>query len=162
MIEGFYGLTFYAKITHPHRGRNIMRIHQTLREAREWARMSQEDAAGFLGISGASFSRMEAGLSAVTTTRLFRLAQLYQVSASSLLEGVVVMQPSTIDMEWLRQTVIAVETVVAKMATRPSPEKIAGVVAETYRREIDHILNKPKERFTPDRHTAFVELMFTD
>lgn len=160
MNEGFYGLTFYAKITHPHRGGTTMRIHQTLREAREWVRMSQEEAAHHLGISGASFSRMEAGLSAVTTTRLLRLAQLYRVSASSLLEGVVVMQPSTIDMEWLRQTVIVVETVVAKLDNRPTPEKIAGVVAETYRREIDHILNQPKDRFSPDRHSAFVELMF--
>lgn len=138
-----------------------MRIHQTLRDAREWVGMSQEEAAQHLGISGASFSRMEAGLSAVTTTRLLHLAQLYRVSASSLLEGVVVMQPSTIDLDWLKQTVIAVEDVVAGLKTRPTSEKIAGVVAETYRREIDHIMNKPKDRFSPVRHSEFIELMFS-
>ena len=47
-----------------------MSIHKTLREARTRIGMSQDHAAEHLGISGASFSRMEAGLSAVTTTRV--------------------------------------------------------------------------------------------
>lgn len=77
----------------------VMAIHKTLREAREKFGMSQDDAARHLGISGASFSRMESGKSSVTTDRLFKLAALYRVSAASLLEGAVVTpRPLAIDL----------------------------------------------------------------
>lgn len=60
-----------------------MAIYQTLKQAREQAGFTLEQAAE---CSGISFSRMENGLSKVTMDRLEMLAALYQVSASALVE----------------------------------------------------------------------------
>ena len=137
-----------------------MAIHHTLKEARTRIGMSQEQAADHLGISGASFSRMEAGLSAVTTTRLVRLAALYKVSASALLEGSVVMEPTTLDMKRLKLVVIEIERIIAALNARPSPEKIAEATATLYSTEIDFIIRHPRETFDPSRHTPLLQLIF--
>lgn len=137
-----------------------MAIHRTLRDAREKTGLSQDVAAKHLGISGASFSRMESGESAVTTDRLFKLAALYRVSAASLLEGAIVTHPSAIDLDRLKLAIIEVEKVVAALGVRPSPQKVADAVAELYRTEIEHIIEHPRETFTPSRHARLLELIF--
>ncbi len=119
-----------------------------------------EQAAECIGISGASFSRMENGLSKVNTDRLEMLAELYGVSASALVEGSIVMRPSTVDLERLQAIVQAVQTVINSYRVRPSPEKMAMAVAELYRLEIEHIVNNPKADFDAHRHIGIIEAMF--
>lgn len=137
-----------------------MALHKTLKDARLRAGMLQEDAAKHLGITGASFSRMETGESSITTDRLIRLASLYRVSAASLLEGVVVMNPTAIDLNCLKLAVIEIEKVIASLGVRPSPEKIADATAELYRTEVEFIVQHPRESFTPSRHARLLELIF--
>lgn len=138
-----------------------MAIHNTLRQSREQAGLTLEQAADSIGISGASFSRMENGLSKVTTERLEMLAQLYGVSASALIEGSIVMRPSTVDLERLKAVVQVVQGVVNSRRVKPSPEKMAMAVTELYRLEIDHIVSNPKAEFDPDRHIGIIETMFS-
>jgi transcriptional regulator with XRE-family HTH domain len=135
-------------------------IHNILRQSREQAGLTLEQAAESIGISGASFSRMENGLSKVNTDRLEMLAELYGVSASALVEGSIVMRPSTVDLERLQAIVQAVQTVVNSYRVRPSPEKMAMAVAELYRLEIEHIVNNPKADFDAHRHIGIIEAMF--
>ncbi|SFS20057.1 helix-turn-helix domain-containing protein [Yoonia litorea] len=137
-----------------------MAIHNTLRQAREQSGLTLEQAAECIGISGASFSRMENGLSKVTTDRLEMLAELYQVSASALIEGSIVTRPSTVDLERMRAVVETVQAVVNRLRVRPSPEKMGMAVAELYRLEIDHIVSDPKSAFDPKRHVGIIETMF--
>ena len=137
-----------------------MAIYNTLRQAREQAGLTIEFAAEAIGISGASFSRMENGLSKVTTERLEMLAALYEVSASALIEGSIVTKPSTIDIDRMRAVVEAVQDVVNRLRVRPSPEKMGQAVAELYRLEIEHIVNDPKASFDPGRHLGIIEAMF--
>lgn len=137
-----------------------MAIHNILRQSREQAGLTLEQAAESIGISGASFSRMENGLSKVNTDRLEMLAELYGVSASALVEGSIVMRPSTVDLERLQAIVQAVQTVVNSYRVRPSPEKMAMAVAELYRLEIEHIVNNPKADFDAHRHIGIIEAMF--
>ncbi|WP_127562628.1 helix-turn-helix domain-containing protein [Nioella ostreopsis] len=135
-------------------------IYNTLRRAREQAGLSLEKAAECIGISGASFSRMENGLSKVTTERLEMLAELYQVSASALVEGSIVTKPSSVDIKRLKAVVEAVQGVVNRQNARPSPEKMGAAVSELYRLEINHIVNDPKAEFEPERHLGIIEAMF--
>ena len=137
-----------------------MAIHNTLRQAREQAGLSLEKAAECIGISGASFSRMETGLSKVTTERLEMLASLYEVSASALIEGSIVTKPSTVDIERMRVVVETVQTIVQQLRFKPSPEKMGLAVSEVYRLEIDHIVGDPKASFDPTRHNGLIEAMF--
>lgn len=137
-----------------------MAIHQTLRQAREKAGLSIEIAAKCIGISGASFSRMETGVSKVTTDRLEMLASLYEVSASALIEGSTAMRPSTVDIDRMRKVVETVQRCVNQAKMRPSPEKMGMAVTEIYRLEIEHIITNPKADFDADRHIGIIEAMF--
>ena len=137
-----------------------MLLHKKLREVREQCGMSQDNVAEFLGITGASFSRMEAGQSAITTSRLSRLAVLYDVSAGALLEGSIVRLPHRLDMDRLKQVVTEIEYTIASLGVRPSPEKVADAVAEVYQVEIEYVFNHPKQEFDPSRHRRLIELIF--
>lgn len=137
-----------------------MSIHNALKEAREKAGFTLEGAAKAIGISGASFSRMENGLSKVTTDRLEILATLYEVSASELVDGNVVTRPSTIDIDRLKLVVEAVQQIINEQEARPSPEKMALAVSELYRLEITHIVNDANASFDPMRHIGIVTAMF--
>lgn len=139
---------------------NIVAIHNTLKQAREQAGLTLEKAADRIGISGASFSRMENGLSKVTTDRLEVLAALYEVSASALVEGSIVTRPSTIDIDRLKLVVQTVQQVVNDQKARPSPEKMAIAVSELYRLEINHIVNDAKAEFDPSRHFGIITAIF--
>ena len=138
-----------------------MAIHNILKQAREQAGLTLEQAAECINISGASFSRMENGLSKVTMDRLEMLAALYEVSASALVEGCIVTKPSTIDIARLRLVVEAVQQVVNEKEAQPSPEKMAMAVSELYRLEIEHIVNNATAEFDPARHLGIVQAMFT-
>lgn len=137
-----------------------MAIHNILRQAREQSGLTLEKAAECIGISGASFSRMENGLSKVTTDRLEVLAALYEVSASALIEGSVVTKPSAVDLDRMKKVVETVQDVVNRLRVRPSPGKMGMAVAELYRLEIEHIVNDPKAVFDPHRHLGIIEAMF--
>ncbi len=137
-----------------------MAIHDTLKEARERAGLTLERAAASIGISGASFSRMENGLAKVTIDRLEVLAALYGVSASALVEGTVVTKPSTIDLDRLRKVVEAVQQVVNECDAKPSPEKMSAAITELYQLEIGHIVSDPKASFDPNRHIGIIRAMF--
>ncbi|WP_184561564.1 helix-turn-helix domain-containing protein [Sulfitobacter undariae] len=128
--------------------------------AREQAGLSLEKAAECIGISGASFSRMENGLSKVSTDRLEMLASLYQVSASALIEGSIITMPSTVDLDRMRAVVEAVQKGIYQPRVRPSPEKVGIAVAEVYRMEIERIVNDPKAEFDPSRYNGLIEAMF--
>ncbi len=137
-----------------------MPIHTTLRKAREAAGLSLEKAAEAIGISGASFSRMENGVSKVTTERLEDLARLYRVSAAALLEGSIVTNPTNVDLDRMRQVVETVQAEVNRIKARPSPEKMGLAVSEVYRIEIEHIIQNPKAEFDPTRHLTLIKAMF--
>lgn len=138
-----------------------MAIHQTLKQAREQAGLTLEHAAECIGISGASFSRMENGLSKVTMERLEMLAALYEVSASAMVEGSIVTKPSTIDIDRLKLVVEAVQQLVHEQKLQPPPKKMATAVSELYRLEITHIVNDPTARFDPTRHKRIIKGMLS-
>jgi transcriptional regulator with XRE-family HTH domain len=124
------------------------------------AGLSLEKAAECIGISGASFSRMENGLSKVSTDRLEMLASLYRVSAFDLIEGSIITMPSTVDLDRMRAVVEAVQAGVYSLRVRPSPEKVGTAVTEIYRMEIERIVNDLKAEFDPTRYNGLIEAMF--
>lgn len=136
-----------------------MALFHLLRAAREQAGLTLDDGARHVGISGASFSRMETGQSRITTDRLEELARLYQVSASALLEGSLVTRPTTIDIDRMRQVVETVQEVVLSLHAQPSPEKLGLVVSEIYRLEVDAMIADPKAVFDPSRRKVMIKAM---
>lgn len=70
-----------------------MAIHRQLamcrrvRLLRENAGLTQSDVADRLGISQAAYSRMESGASDLSLTRLLRIADMFNVTLTMLIEG---------------------------------------------------------------------------
>lgn len=133
-----------------------------LRKARESAGVSLDDAAKHLGITTASLSRMETGVSGVAADRIEVLARFYRVAVSDLFEGQLVSMPSTIDLDRLRRIIVLVQDTIQETKAKPSSEKIAEVVTQVYQREIDRLLADPNTgvEFIPGEHSEFVEMIF--
>ena len=138
------------------------RFGAILREARERAGISLEAAANYIGISTASFSRMETGISSVTASRMAKLAEHYGVSVAGLFEGQLIRMPTNVDVERMKSVVILVHQVIGNLNVSPSPEKIADVVSQIYTDEIKRLLDDTKADlvFDPDSHRAFITMIF--
>ena len=138
------------------------RINALLRAAREQAGISLRQAADELGITNASLSRMETGVSGVTADRLDELAKLYGVTIGGLFEGKLVTRPTTLDVERMKGVVLLVQTVIQSRRVKPSPEKIADAVAMVFEREIEWLIanSDADPDFEPKRHVTFVETIF--
>ncbi|MEP5151523.1 helix-turn-helix transcriptional regulator [Planktotalea sp.] len=137
-------------------------ISWELKRARKRAGISAKDAAAYLGFSEVSLFRMEDGQSMVSAARLEDLAKYYQVSLPDLLLGRLVTMPSTVDVQRMKAVVSFVQHVIQKLKVKPSPEKIADVVANVYETEIERIIRDPASGsdFNTDYHTEFVEMIF--
>lgn len=137
-----------------------MDIHAALKSARKSSGLSLAQVGEELGITDASVSRMENRQSKVTTDRLIELAKLYKVSASALLEGAVVTNPNTIDLDRMRLIIEEVEVYISDRRVRPEPSKISLAVAVLYKAEINHIVDRPDAVFDPKRQLDVIEAIF--
>lgn len=136
------------------------RIGGMLRKARVKAGVSLEDAARFIGVTPASFSRMETNVSMVTAARMERLAEHYKISMAGLFDDQLLPMPSSIDFERVRLVVEAVQRVINSLRVKTSPEKMGAAVKELYRLEIERLANNPKAEFDPDHHIEIIQTMF--
>ena len=138
------------------------RFGAILREARERAGISLEAAANYVGISTASFSRMETGISSVTASRMAKLAEHYGVSVAGLFEGQLIRMPTNVDVERMKAVVVLVHQIIGDLSVSPSPEKIADVISQVYIDEIKRLLNDSKADllFDPEHHRAFITMIF--
>ena len=139
-----------------------IRFGAILRKARVRAGISLEQAAAHIGISTASFSRMETGISGVSANRLAKLADCYGLSAGKLFDGQLVRMPTQVDIERMKAVVMLVQQIIAELGATPSPEKIADVVSQVYIHEIERLLNTPEAdiAFDAKPHRAFVTMVF--
>jgi transcriptional regulator with XRE-family HTH domain len=68
-----------------HRQLTLCRRLRYLRELKKW---TQEDVAEKLNISQAAYSRLEQGIIELSIEKLFKLADLYVVTVSELVDGI--------------------------------------------------------------------------
>lgn len=141
-------------------GENIVDVYDAIKQARQKAGLSLAEAGNALGITDASLSRLENRQSKLTTDRLVQLAKLYKASTSALLEGAVVTNPSSIDLDRLRAIIEEVEAVVAELKVRPTPAKIGSTITEIYRIEIERLVENTEAQFDPKRYISTIEGFF--
>ncbi|WP_339948838.1 helix-turn-helix transcriptional regulator [uncultured Albimonas sp.] len=134
------------------------RIAATLRKARERSGLSLDEAARHLGISTASLSRMETAVSGVSADRVEALARLYQVRVEDLFEGQLTAMPGIVDQNRMHGSVRLVLETARALRVKPSPEKVADLVVEVYRREIARLQADPSAdaEFSSDQHLGYV------
>ncbi|MEO0486892.1 MAG: helix-turn-helix domain-containing protein [Pseudomonadota bacterium] len=137
-------------------------IAEQLKRARKEAGLSAAQVAKHLKFSTVSLFRMEDGQSAMSVERLETLAKLYGITPSSLLDGRFVRMPTSIDLDRMKAVVTLIQSVIASLDARPSPEKVGEVTAMIYQAEIDRLLSETDGSmdFDPDHHRKTVELIF--
>ena len=138
-----------------------MDVYSAIKLARQKAGLSLAAAGEALGITDASLSRIENHQSKLTAERLVELSKLYKVSASALLEGAVVMKPSTLDLDRLKAIIEEVEAVAAQLEERPTPAKIGTTITEIYRIEIERLVENSDAQFDPKRYLSTIEGFFS-
>ena len=139
-----------------------MSINEALREARKAAGYTLAAAAEQIGIKDASLSRIENGHTAVSLQRLAQFSSLYGISGAALLEGEVLMRPTSIDLLKMQQVIEMVAEIIKELEASPSPSKLAGAVAQIYAREINRLIDDPSAKFDTERHRADAETIFRD
>jgi transcriptional regulator with XRE-family HTH domain len=139
-----------------------IRFGAILRQARVQADISLQQAADCIGITTASLSRMETGISNVSAERLAKLAAYYGVSAGALFEGQLIQMPTQVDIDRMKAVVLLVHEIIATLGVAPSPEKIADVTAQVYTTEIERLLTNPQAdlAFNADHHRPFITMVF--
>ena len=139
-------------------------INRLLRAARLDAGKSLEDAANHLGITAASMSRMETGASGVMADRVAVLANFYGVSVAELLDGRLVSQPNSIDLDRMKAVIEFVQEKIVDTNSNPTPAKIALTVIQVYERELERGYSNSLADidFDADYHAEFVMTMLME
>lgn len=134
-----------------------------LRQARERAGRSLEEAASHLGVTTATLSRVETGTLGVSADRLEILCRFYGVSIGALFDGELVRMPSSIDLDRLKAAVRLVHEIAQQKKAKASPEKIAETVALVFKNEVVWLIDHPDAapEFDDARHRDFVEMVFS-
>lgn len=138
------------------------RINRLLRAARERAGVSLVEAATHLGVTTATLSRVETATLGVSADRLERLCRFYGVAVGPLFDGELVRMPTTVDLDRMKAAVKLVQETVNEGKAKPSPIKVAEVVATVFSREVQWLIDHPEAdaTFNPERHREFVRMIF--
>ena len=139
-----------------------MSVHKALRDARKAAGYSLAAAAKAIGITEPSLSRIETGRTKVSIQRLADFSVLYGLSGSALLDGEVLMRPSSIDVRKMEAVVELVAEIVQQLDATPSPSKLAGAVSGIYEREVNRLVDDPSAEFELERYRTDIETIFRD
>lgn len=139
-----------------------MELHQVIRAAREKAGLTLTEAAFRLRVGKATLSRLETAKGPITATRLTEIARLYGVTPSSLLDGTIANVPTDDDeYRLVRRVVEEVETIIAEIEHRPSPQKISITVAEILKLSRSEVTNGSSAKIDLRRYRSVAQAMLT-
>ena len=133
-------------------------LHHDLKRARIDAGLSMDDAADRLGVSRSALSRIEGGVTSVSSQRLIVLAGVYGVSPSSLLDGAVVRAMSDTDLDRIGRVIEFVEEVLADQSPRPDPKVVRETVLAIFKQETALAWDTGAE-FDPARYRELIRAL---
>lgn len=138
----------------------LQNLYERIKDARERAGMSVNDASHALGVTRTQVWRLEHKSETLTAERLFELADLYGVDPRQLLRGDDPEVSSTAMLEHVGAVVMMVEETVQSLDVRPSPDLIRDAVIEVLRRESVEQSNASPSTFDPTRYKGLLALVF--
>ncbi|MEP1523014.1 helix-turn-helix transcriptional regulator [Ascidiaceihabitans sp.] len=135
-----------------------MALSDDLKRARQNAGLTMVEAAGELGMSQGSLSRIENGGTGITAQRLIDMAGVYGVSPSMLMDGAVVNALSDKDLDRIGEVIEFVEEVLSEHSTRPKPTVVRKTILAIFRQESASV-HKSGAEFDPTRYRELISVL---
>ena len=135
-------------------------LFKRIKDAREQAGLSVNQAAEALGVKRTQVWRMENRSETLTAERLFELADLYGVDARKLFQGDNASASPDRLYELIGAVVIMVEECIQTLDSRPSPDLIRDAVVEVLRQEGNQPPDIRAKGFDATRYQGLVTLIF--
>ncbi|WP_299164857.1 helix-turn-helix transcriptional regulator [uncultured Tateyamaria sp.] len=135
-------------------------LFERIKDARERAGLTVNQAAEALGVKRTQIWRMENRSETLTAERLFELADLYGVDARKLFQGDTASASPDRLYDLIGAVVIMVEECVQTLDARPPPDLIRDAVVEVLRQEGNQPPEIRVKGFDATRYQGLVTLIF--
>ncbi len=136
-------------------------LYERIREARERAGLSVNEAAEKLGVSRVQIWRMENKTDTISAERLFIIAAIYQVDPYHLFHGTkATTQSQTVLYQHIGEVVSMVEEEAQKLDLKPPPHLVGEAVVEVLRQENRSGAKPSDESIDVSKYQGLVALLF--
>ncbi len=136
-------------------------LFDRIRNARENAGLSVNEAAERLGVSRVQVWRMENKAETISAERLFVIAEIYGVDPVVLFHGTKTnTQSETALYQRIGEVVAMVETEVQRLNVKPPPNVVGEAVVEILRQEARHSKTPANEPIDISKYQGLVALVF--
>jgi transcriptional regulator with XRE-family HTH domain len=136
-------------------------LYDRIRDARERAGLSVNEAAERLGVSRVQIWRMENKTETISAERLFMIAALYQVDPYELFRGSQATTRSVNAMyRQIGEVVAMVEAEVQRLDAKPDPEIVGEAVIEILRQEAREQNNRDPQPLNIEKYQGLIALIF--
>jgi transcriptional regulator with XRE-family HTH domain len=135
-------------------------LYERIKNARERAGMTVNDAASALGVTRTQVWRLEQKSETLSAERLFEIADLYGVDPRQLFQGKDAPPTSQDLYRRIGEVVAMVEEQVQQLDLRPPPTLVADAVIEILQQEANQPIDARSEPFDPSRYRGLVALLF--
>lgn len=136
-------------------------LYDRIRDARERAGLTVNEAAEKLGVSRVQIWRMENKTETITAERLFIIAAIYQVDPYVLFKGTKATTQSTSAL-YVRigEVVAMVEAEAQRLDVKPPPHLVGEAVVEILRQENRKQTTQGTAPFDASKYQGLVSLLF--
>ncbi|SLN63860.1 helix-turn-helix domain-containing protein [Pseudooctadecabacter jejudonensis] len=136
-------------------------LYERIRDARERAGLSVNEAADKLGVSRVQVWRMENKAETISAERLFVIAAIYQVDPYQLFHGTKATACSQTGIyRRIGEVVSMVEGEAQKLDVKPPPHLVGEAVIEVLRQENGTSTTPNNEPLDATKYRGFVALLF--
>lgn len=136
-------------------------LYERIRDARERAGLSVNEAAEKLGVSRVQIWRMENKTETISAERLFIIAAIYQVDPYHLFNGTkATTQSQAVLYRRIGEVVTMVESEAQKLGVKPPPHLVGEAVVEVLRQENRSGATPDDEPLDISKYQGLVALLF--
>ena len=135
-------------------------LYDRIKDARERAGLTVNQAAERLGVSRVQVWRMENKTETISAERLFVIAEVYGVDPYALFKGVSATTQSTAALYTrIGEVVAMVEAEVQRLNAKPPPDVVGEAVVEILRQETRGRTSPPTEPLDLEKYQGLIALL---
>jgi len=135
-------------------------LYERIKDARERAGLTVNQAAEKLGVSRVQVWRMENKAETITADRLFVLAEVYDIDPLILFKGVnATTQSTAVLYKKIGEVVAMVEAEVQRLDAKPPPDVVGEAVVEILRQETRGRQDQPTEPLDIEKYQGLIALL---
>lgn len=135
-------------------------LYDRIKDARERAGLTVNEAAERLGVSRVQVWRMENKTETISAERLFVIAEVYGVDPYALFKGIDATSQSTAALyQRIGEVVAMVEAEVQRLNAKPPPDVVGEAVVEILRQETRGRTSPPTDPLDIEKYQGLIALL---